>query len=445
MNAIDYINELNAENGSNYKMSVLKKYADDKFLYRLLKMTYDKITYTYGLSIKHWLDSGVFSNLIDANEHISISEALDRMESEIVSRNITGHAAIDFVTKMLLKLDADDRNVLLRVIDRDLKINLGTRSMIKVWSDLIDKPVYMRCDVYGEKTSKNIKFPAYVQLKADGTYREFKVENGEFLARSRSGEEYSYPNYAEIFKNAPDGYYIGELTVKGAENRSIGNGLVNSDDVPYDELLFETWDYVTLDEYKNAKKKIENIIHYQDRFTRLNEIVANLPQTAVIETLEVNSLQEALKFTSEKMKLGLEGAVLKNKKNLIKDGTSKEQLKLKLEIRGEFRVVGFTDGTIGTKREGKIGAIMYESDDGKIKGKTSGFTDVELDNITENKDKFLNQIVTLEFNDLSKGRDNDYYALSHPRFIEIRHDRSDTDTLERIEALRDLAMMLEKI
>jgi hypothetical protein len=48
----------------------------------------------------------------------------------------------------------------------------------------------------------------------------------------------------------------------------------------------------------------------------------------------------------------------------------------------------------------------------------------------------------VQFNDLTKAEGNDYYALSHPRFIEIRSDKDETDTLEKVQMLREMAMDL---
>ena len=49
----------------------------------------------------------------------------------------------------------------------------------------------------------------------------------------------------------------------------------------------------------------------------------------------------------------------------------------------------------------------------------------------------------VQFNDLTKAEGNDYYALSHPRFIEWRNDKNETDTLEKAFQLRQMAMELK--
>ena len=107
-----------------------------------------------------------------------------------------------------------------------------------------------------------------------------------------------------------------------------------------------------------------------------------------------------------------------------------------------MRIVAFHDGKVGTKREGKVGSLIFENDEGTIKGRTSGFTDKQMDEFTENKDKYLGRVITVQFNDLTKGEGNDYHALSHPRFIEVRDDKDETDTLEKVFELRDMAINL---
>ena len=162
----------------------------------------------------------------------------------------------------------------------------------------------------------------------------------------------------------------------------------------------------------------------------------------IIPFKEVNSLQEALQQTSEWMNQGYEGAILKDFNLKFIEHTSKQQLKLKLEISAEMRCVGFHEGTKGTKREGKVGSIMFANDEGTIKGRCSGFTDDELDYFTEHQNELIGSVMEVQFNDLSKAEGNDYYALSHPRFIEWRNDKNETDSLKKVLKLREMAIEL---
>jgi DNA ligase-1 len=445
------LSELNESNSTNHKLATLKKYKNDELLKRVLKMTYDNVEFTYGVTVpqvEKFASSSTTNTLTPGTT--SLEYALDVLEEQLSTRAVTGRAALQVVSDLLATMNPADAALLKKIINRDLRVNFGKTLIVKVWPSLIKKPVYMRCDVYGPNTSAGIKFPAYVQLKADGTYREFTVTQGVSTSRSRSGEYYEYPVIFEQLSSYPDGVYIGELTVSGVDDRAKGNGMINSDDPPHDLIVLDLWDYVTHEEYAAAgtkDKKNAPTKTYAERWAELTSIVGSSStgvhkNIRLIDTHVVNSMKEALAITSGYMNAGHEGSVLKGTTGTFKDGTSKQQLKLKLKIDCEMRITGFQEGTPGTKREGKIGSILFENDEGTIKGKTSGFTDEELDEFTSKQDELIGKIITVQFNDLSRAEGNDYYALSHPRFIEIRNDKITTDNLETVLKLREMATEL---
>lgn len=440
----EIINELNIENGSNYKLAVLKKYTDHKLLQRVLQMTYDRVKYTYGLSAKRWLtNEEIYKD--PPVLHTTLEMALDFMADALSTRKVTGNLAHDQMESVLVSLSAEDTDVVLKVLNRDLRINMGRTQINKVFPDLIMKPVYMRCGIFGPKTAKDISFPAYIQLKADGTYREACVSGGKVEFVSRSGESYVYPVLESHLAQSPDGYYVGELLVRGSPNRAESNGLINSLEPPHDIIDFHVWDYITPEEYANAHNKVPNKTKYKDRLKKLEELVTgmNSPNIHVIENHEINSIDEALEWTSKWMDQDLEGGVLKDKNGVFKNGTSKHQLKLKLEIDIDVRIMGFQEGTPGTAREKTFGAVLFETDDGMIKGRTSGFSDDQLQDFNSRRAEMIDKIITVRCNDITRGRANEHYALSHPRFIEVRDDKTETDTLERALETKDMAKGLK--
>jgi ATP-dependent DNA ligase len=307
----------------------------------------------------------------------------------------------------------------------------------------------MRCGLYSEKTKKKISFPAIIQLKADATYRAVTVDNGEVIFTSRSGEKNEYPELAKYFSELKDGVYIGEMLIRNISNRSEINGLLNSDHPPHDRIYMQLWDYVSLDEYSRPKDKKKKT-PYNWRLTllnrELNKIKTAYPDIQLpielIESHEVDSIPEALEKVSEWMKQGFEGGILKDQSNIFVDHTSPTQLKLKLEIDADVRCTGFYEGKRGTKREKTFGGITYTTDDGKVQGRTSGFTDQQLKDFNNRRQELTGRVFTIEFNDITKARDSETWALSHPRFIEFRRDKDETDTLERIQEMKKMAMNL---
>ena len=430
----DFLSELNESNSSNYKISTLKKYQNSEIVKQLLKLTYDKNNFNFGMSRTRLLGILNESNFPEGID--KIDDYLDLLQEN--SGKLSGNSAKEFYSLLLQKLTEDSRVILLNILGRDLKCGINIKNINKVFKNLIPKPNYMRCAVFSEKLVKKIHFPAMLQLKMDGTYREFNVSNGTVSAKTRAGEEYQNEVLFDILKSFPDGYYMGELTIDG-ESRFTGNGLINSLNPPLDKIIFTCWDFLTFDEYTGKVKT-----SYIDRFNRLQNLIESrdFKQVKLVENHVVNNVSEALKQVSLWMSEGLEGGVLKDFNNTFKNGTSNTQLKIKLKVDAEMRITGFTEGTPGTKREGKIGAIQFANDEGTIKGQCSGFSDAELEEFSKNKDSLVGKIISVEFNDITKAENNEYYALSHPRFIEIRNDKNETDDLKKVIQLRDMAKML---
>lgn len=443
--------ELRNDNGSNFKMDVLKRHSGNELLKAVLKLAYDKVAYTFGISMKHIRDDlTIVTNKLDLGQCVTV------LIQEFATRKVTGNAAKARLEAILANTHPSIGAIVVGIINRDLRINMGRSNINKVFPGLIVKPVYMRCGVYSEDKMANGKLKkgtchkvnpkgAYTQLKADGTYREFTVDGGVVSCNSRSGEEYEYPVLFGELQHYVDGKYIGELTVKGVPNRAEANGMINSSKPPHDKIMLQLWDYVTLVEYANAAEKIPNTTPYAERLRQLNNNWTSVGRAhiSLIPTKITHSIQEALKVTGDWMKQGYEGSIYKDKDAVFRDGTSLQQLKLKLEINLDVRITGFTAGTKGTSREATFGAITFTNDEGTIVGQTSGFSNAQLTDFNSRRDELIGSVMEVQCNDLTKGRDNEHHALSHPRFIELRPDKNTTDTLERALELRDLAMMLD--
>ena len=425
------LQELNESNSTNYKKEVLNKYKDNKELQNLLKMTYCKVSYTYGISLKNVDRPSKYNNTL------SLQEAL-KMLLNLSNRTYTGNNARSYLDGILSSLNEDNSNIILKVIDRDLKIGIGRTEINKVWKDLVVKFPYMRCGIYTQKTAKKIKYPSFLQIKADGLFQQVIVQAGEVSFISRSGEERHFPILEEYFKDFKEGVYIGEMLVQNISDRSKGNGLINSSIPPHDDVYIQLWDYVTLDEYSRPKDKSNKTL-YVDRFKELNDTIVENKHIKLIPTITVHTLDEVIEQTSKWMKDGLEGAILKDYSNIFIDHTSPTQLKLKISFEIDVKITGFIEGKKGTSREETFGSITFETLDGKLKGSVSGFKDKELKDFNSRREELIGRIIEVQANDITKSRDKDTYALSHPRFIELREDKFEADTTERAFEMLEMA------
>lgn len=422
------LDEIAKTSATNSKVSMLKAHSDNELLKRVVSMALDKVRFSYGIR--------KFPVVSPATKPtMSLPEALDFLEFQLATRNITGNSAISELCNVLSKLSQEDFIVIQRVLGRDLKCGVGRTLVNSVIPNLITKVPYMRCGVFSSKTNARIKYPALLQLKSDGRYVAVTVDNGDVTFTSRSGEEQEFPELHEVFSKYPDGVYMGELLVTGEADRAVANGLINSSEPPHDKIYCVLWDVVTLIGYAEGSS-----IPYQARLRLLNKIVTTNDKVQVTDTIEVKDKQEALKIVGDWMSKGLEGGVIKDKSLGFKNHTSPLQLKIKLEVDATVRIIGFTKGT--GKRELTFGAIEFKTDDGLIQGQTSGFSDELLNQISNNREKYLGMLMDVTFNDISLARGSSVYALSHPRFKEFRTDITETDTLERIKELIEMAKAL---
>ena len=480
----EILKELNESNSSNYKLDVLKKYKDHDLLKRVLALATDKVKYNFGIG-KTILAK--FTNK-DRQDKMDLDVMLNFLEFELATRNLTGNAASDRLEFLLTQCSENNAEIIEKIISRDLKINCGRTQINKVFKDLITKQVYCRCEIYGKKTAKNINFNnpngAVIEKKSDGTFKEITVSETVDIV-SRSGEQYSMPRFENIFKDAPKGVYIGEMTVelddelyakimpgiwkknpeKAAEieekyqrgwkilDRATGNGLINSSDIPEDRITYELWDFVPFEEYNLAAakdKKNPPKMDYKTRFELLKENIEkiNNPQVQVIEHYIVYSLKEALEKVVAWMNLGYEGGVVKDWSMLFKDGTSSQQLKLKIEIELDLRVIEFIEGNKGSKNEAYFSAIVIGNDEGTIRTQigVTTMTEETRDWFHENRDKVIGEIMEVKCNDITIGSGKTQYALSHGRYVQMRTgEKTETDTLERAFQLKEMAMQLGEL
>lgn len=108
---------------------------------------------------------------------------------------------------------------------------------------------------------------------------------------------------------------------------------------------------------------------------------------------------------------------------------------MKEEAVSEFIVTGFQEGE--KRLEGSLGAMLFKSQDDKVKGKMSGFSDEMRKEIWENKEKYLGKIVSIKYNGVTQAKGNDYFALMFPQFEGFRNDKEIADDFEYIKnALR---------
>lgn len=160
----------------------------------------------------------------------------------------------------------------------------------------------------------------------------------------------------------------------------------------------------------------------------------------LVESKIVTTYAEAVQHFQEALSRGLEGTILKAMNGHWKDGKPNWQIKMKLEIDVDLKIVGFNYGT-GKNLE-LISSLQCESYDGEVKTAPTGIKEDMMIHITENQDSLLGTVVEVKCSGLSQARDG-RYSLLHPVFKVLRDDKDDSDSLEDIKNIELAAKTLK--
>lgn len=175
---------------------------------------------------------------------------------------------------------------------------------------------------------------------------------------------------------------------------------------------------------------------YRDRYEMLRVLLEQCDSSIVrmVETRVVHSRQEAVDHFVEKVREGLEGTVVKKADGVWFDGTSKDQVKLKMKAQCELRVKDFLPGE--GKNAETFGSLLCVSECGAVEVAVHGFPDSLRKEIHENRETWINSIITAEFNDIlypSADKKSTKHSLFLPIFQDQRLDKTVADDLASIE------------
>lgn len=425
--------QLSSNPSRNFKVEFLSQRKEDNVLRKIVFLALDPFTQFYIRKIPKYTPA-------NSNQADSLDSVLDSL-SMLSSRQVTGNAAIDYLSKLLSSLTEDDAKVLERIIKKDLSCGVSVATVNSVWKNLIPEFPVMLCSVFEQKLVDKISFPAIVQRKEDGMRVNAIVRNNTCEFRSRNGKQIELLGELEkefiALANGSDVVFDGELLVLSKEgqilDRQSGNGILNKANkgtIKIEEAKMvnaTVWDIIP---YENFVQEICKV-PYSSRFDDLSNRISNplSDKVSLVETHFVDSYSEAKGIFERYLEDGFEGIILKDPNGVWENKRAKHQVKFKAELDCDLKIVGVQEGT--GKYEGLLGAIICESSDGLLKVSVgSGFTDEQRKELSN--ENLLDKIVTIKYNNKISNKDGSN-SLFLPIFIEIREDKDIADTFEKIK------------
>lgn len=380
--------------------------------------------------------------------------AIKAIEEVICSRSKTGQEAIDYLKMVLSNTIPEEVKIVESVVKRDIDCGIQEGSINKVFKGLINKPPYMSYSLFSEKLIKDFKLPCYSEVKQDGVYADVIVTSDNIIYISRAGKEFKFKlpthieqelqSFTEVGSICGQSYVLqGEFLVlkedgSGYEERTIGNGYLNSDSTDPERIVFECWDVVSLSKYNKRKSEVP----YKLRTMMVLAIVGNVNSKHLkrVEQKWCETTQDLIDHFVECRQKGLEGTVVKQPDMPWKDHKTKMGLKLKNQFDCEYIITGVQEHS---KKKNQVGALLVESSCGKVKFKVgSGLTDKQRKDFWLTQGDLIGKIVTVRGNDLVSSESKDTFSVFLPRLIEIRVDKTKADDYTKIVESKDSILEL---
>lgn len=391
-------------------------------------------------TVSYYVSNKTFPPVSTTHGGMDWDSAEYKLLDDLASRQLSGKEALEQIGWSMRELKAEHGEVLRRVILRDMKVGVGVTMMNKAFPGLIPDFPYMRCSL--PKDSKMHEWVwsdgHFSQTKADGSFANVVCHHDRVEIITRQGTPYpagALPLVEDVPDKARGNVIHGELLVYRSGKmleRKEGNGILNSllQDGELERgctVHLEAWDIIPI-RYWRSKGRVQDT-PYRHRFAQLSETGMRIVNTKV-----VFSKEEALAHYREHLALGLEGTVVKHRDMIWFDGDSKEQVKLKLAVDVDLKIVGFVEGTPGAKTERDFGSILCRTSDDLLEVAVAGIKDEMRAKIHADRAGYLGKVLAVRANSIIRPEGEDsIFSLFSPRFLEVRLDKVQADSLQRVQ------------
>lgn len=441
MSILKILEDINSDTKKSHKLAVVKQHKDNATFLKVLKLALDPYVNFYVRKIP----------IYTPNNTQSLDWALLELD-KLSSRQLTGHAGIEHLRNILSSLSVDDATVVERVIGKDLRAGFAENTVNDAIPNHISTYPCLLAKGYDSKSIKKMKWPALSQKKGDGLRLNAIVVDSKVTLCGRSGREIDilgemdahFLNLGKMY--GQDCVFDGEMVVVDSNNkvlpRRTSNGILNKaikgtiSITEAKQVRVMLWDVIPFSEFK---KEVSSEI-YSVRFKNVCKVVeentVNSNLSWIIETLEVNSLEEAIAHFNEMLNMGCEGTVLKNKAGLWENKRSGNLIKFKSEKMADLMIESFNPGE--GKFTGMVGSLNCVSSDRKVQVAISGFSDDLRREITNTIDELINNrtIVEIEYNERISSESSHRVGVDSlflPRFSMFRFDRTEANSSDEIK------------
>lgn len=391
MQLVDKLQKVYEASG-NHKIEVLRTYADDPLLRKVLLYTYDPFKRFGITSIKPTrIGNATFETVSD-----NIFILLDDMSSGILSGQVAKQAC-----QLILDLmRCNDGQIFQRILKKDIRVGVSAITINKAIPGLVPVFEVMRAKTFDPAAA--FSEPMYVSVKLDGLRGYVKPYGSVY---TRNGHKIQGVDHImEALKPYSHMAFDGELMVPGLEFNAA-SGQIRSHDESKD-AVYHIFDLP------------ETGLPFSQRYIELKKVITeiNSPFIKLVKHVRIDDRAKVDELFAKALGAGYEGLVLKTMHHKYQMKRSSDWLKLKPVKDEDVRIVGFYEG------EGKyvsmLGGVLVDRPNGVTAKVGGGFSDAQRAKIWNNQEVYSGQMIEVHyFEDTPSG---DY---RHARFKKFRGDK----------------------
>ena len=299
--------------------------------------------------------------------------------------------------------------------DPSLMLAQDDEDEIKKWANIICEEKYDGVRIVAFISGKEVKFFTRAFNEIPSHYLE-KIANECLLLIESSGlkgEWFFDGELTDLNRKTVSGKVTQML--KGKPMDSIGDG-----------FIFNVFDLEDAETLKTGK----GVIPFDVRRSSLEAVFKTNKTSSVTlaDSFLTKEKEDVYAYYKKIVDGGGEGVILKNPDHVYECKRSKNWIKLKEVNECDLVIKGWYPGE--GKREGFIGGFICEDLSGTIKVNIgSGFTDADLKELSQDPDSQIGKVCAVQYNVIISDK-NGNWSLFLPRFVDIRHDKTNPDNLK---------------
>ena len=425
-----FVDEITAEAGRNYKISVLEKYKDDEDIKYLLDFIYNPYI-TTGISDKKlhkklsdicvmpYLNSDGFKVLL---QYLKVNNTGTDKDIALLQDFKVRHFGYSYDSEPTELCKLFDT-----IVTKNVQLGIDSKTINKVIPGLIPEFNVQLSNKYFDKPEvvEGKKFA--ITTKIDGSRIIAMKDDGKVSFWTRQGQKYEgLVDLEEELKSMTFDNFIldGEIVAINSDKENTYKNtmkLSRTKDLEKHGLKMLVFDYMPIANFKmqccpltyRARRATLSAIfdfnaqYFRSYFELLPKLYQGSDTSKIIEILE------------DQVSKGEEGIMINLLDAPYEFKRTNNLLKVKKFKDTEVEIIGFEEGT--NKLVGTLGAFICKYKDNEVRV-GSGLTDEDRAYFWANKDKFLGKFITVKYFETSVDSKTGLESLRFPIFLRIRED-----------------------